>query len=242
MQNLESKHRTPTHLNDQQYRLESAVLDASAKLNLYEKRLILLAINEARGKEISSESRITLEASKYVETFGGDIQSAYEELKLACKNTFARQFTYHRFSSSGSSIFSRSRWVSQIGCNDEEKYVLLYFAPSIIPILKCLEEKFSNSNSEQISLLSNKYAIRLYDVLVQFQNLGKLTIGVEELRKIFELETDTYRFMSDFKKFALDLSVNQINDKTDLNVTYTQKKTGVQLSSFTFKVKSKPKN
>lgn len=49
--------------------------------------------------------------------------------------------------------------------------------------------------------------------------------------------------MSDFKKRVLDLAVNEINEKSDLKVSYEQVKKGVAIAGFKFKVltKAQPK-
>lgn len=46
--------------------------------------------------------------------------------------------------------------------------------------------------------------------------------------------------MSNFKKFVLDLAVSQINAHTDMTVSYQQKKKGVRVSGFDFRMKMKP--
>ena len=53
-----------------------------------------------------------------------------------------------------------------------------------------------------------------------------------------------YKAMSDFKKRVLDLAVKEINEKSDLKVSYEQVKKGVAIAGFKFKVLTKvqPKN
>ena len=63
----------------------NSLINASFKLDLIEQRLIILAITEARetGTGITSDSSLTVHASKYTETFGGERQAAYKALKTA---------------------------------------------------------------------------------------------------------------------------------------------------------------
>ena len=95
---------------------DNALINASFNLDLVEQRLIILAITEARETEqgISSNSFLTVHASKYMDTFGGGRQAAYKALKSACDTLFARQFSYQSLTETGTRKLHRSRWVSEI--------------------------------------------------------------------------------------------------------------------------------
>ena len=55
------------------------------------------------------------------------------------------------------------------------------------------------------------------------------------------LDDGEYKAMNDFKKRVLDLAVNEINEKTDLTVSYTQEKRGRTITGFKFTVRTKDK-
>ena len=65
--------------------------------------------------------------------------------------------------------------------------------------------------------------------------------GVKYFRGQLGLESDEYQTMSNFKKRVLNLAVEEINEKSDLNVSYTQKKKGRKIAGFSFTVHEKPK-
>lgn len=223
---------------------DNALINASFNLDLVEQRLIILAITEARETEqgISSNSFLTVHASKYMDTFGGGRQAAYKALKSACDTLFARQFSYQSLTETGTRKLHRSRWVSEIVYMEGEASVQLIFAPAIVPLITRLEKNFTSYETEQISLLSSKYAVRLYELLIAWKSIGKVSFDLEDFRDKIGLGSTEYRPMSNFKKFVLDLAVAQINAHTDLTVSYEQKKKGVRVSGFTFRMKMKSKN
>ena len=55
------------------------------------------------------------------------------------------------------------------------------------------------------------------------------------------LNDDEYKIMGNFKLRVLDLAVNEINEKTDLTVSYTQEKKGRLIHGFKFTVRTKDK-
>ena len=71
---------------------DNALMNASYNLNLVEQRLILLAIIEAResGKGINANDPLIVHAESYISQFGVAKHTAYQALKDACKDLFAR--------------------------------------------------------------------------------------------------------------------------------------------------------
>ena len=77
---------------------DNALINASYNLDLVEQRLILLAIVEAResGKGINANDPLEVHADNYINQFGVHRNTAYQALKDACKDLFARQLAIKR--------------------------------------------------------------------------------------------------------------------------------------------------
>ena len=114
---------------------DNALMNASYNLSLVEQRLILLAIIEARGsgKGINANNPLVVHAESYINQFGVAKQTAYQALKDACKDLFARQFSYQEKRGRGT-INITSRWVSQVGYIDDLATVELIFSPAVVPV------------------------------------------------------------------------------------------------------------
>ena len=120
---------------------DNALINASYNLDLVEQRLILLAIVEAResGKGINANDPLEVHAESYINQFNVARQTAYQALKDACKDLFARQFSYQEINKRGNVENVLSRWVSEIRYIDDEATVKLIFAPAIVPLITRLE-------------------------------------------------------------------------------------------------------
>ena len=92
---------------------DNALINASYNLDLVEQRLILLSIIEAResGKGINANDPLTIHAESYINHFNVHRNTAYQALKDACKDLFARQFSYQEQRGKGIANIT-SRWVS----------------------------------------------------------------------------------------------------------------------------------
>ena len=215
---------------------DNALMNASYNLNLVEQRLILLAIIEAResGKGINANDPLVVHAESYITQFGVARQTAYQALKDACKDLFARQFSYQESRRKGT-ITITSRWVSQVGYMDNEATVELVFAPAVVPLITRLEEQFTKYDIEQISGLSSAYAVRLYELLICWRSAGKTPIiEITEFRKRLGVLDSEYQRMERLKTGVLVLAMEQINQHTDINVTYKQHKAGRTVTGFSF--------
>ena len=224
---------------------DNALMNASYNLDLVEQRLILLAIIEAResGKGINANDPLTIHAESYISQFGVHRVTAYQALKDACDNLFARQFSYQSKNEKGNIQNHRSRWVSEIIYIDTEATVKIIFAPAIVPLITRLEKQFTKYDIEQISGLSSAYAIRLYELLICWRSTGRTPIiELDEFRKrLGVLETEYIR-TDNLKMRVIELALKQINEHTDITASYEQHKTGRNITGFSFKFKHKKQN
>ena len=220
---------------------DNALINASYNLDLVEQRLILLAIMEAResGKGINANDPLTVHAESYINQFSVHRNTAYQALKDACKDLFARQFSYQEQRPKGIANIT-SRWVSQIAYIDNTASVELIFSPAIIPLITRLEKHFTSYEMKQISYLSTGYAVRLYEVLIAWRSIGKTpVIELTDFRKQIGVLDTEYNRMHDFKKRVLDPSIKQIKEHTDITVEVEQHKTGRFITGFSFRLKQK---
>ena len=226
---------------------DNALIQASYTLDLVEQRLMLLAIMEARetGKGIAPDSLLQIHAHSYAEHFDVNKETAYAVMKDASKGLFDRYVTYHdKNPKTGKDRSFHCRWVDKIGYEKDTGIVYLRFTHDVVPLITRLEQQFTSYDIEQISSLNSTYAIRLYELLIQWRSVGKTPLfDLQQFRQQLGVEPVQYKTMSNFKKYVLDFAVQQVNEHTDITVKYDQHKQGRIITGFTFnfKVKTKPK-
>ena len=154
---------------------DNSLINASYNLELTEQRLILLAIIHARktGKGITSDSKLEIYANDYIQQFQVEKHAAYEALKNAVNNLFNRQFSFQEKSEKGIGVV-KSRWVSRIKYIDSAAILEITFAPDVVPLIMSLEEHFTSYQLQQITQLTSKYAIRLYELIIAWRDTGRV--------------------------------------------------------------------
>lgn len=220
---------------------DNALMNASYNLEVTEQRLMLLAIVYARetGEGITSESKLEICASDYSKQFNVTKEASYKALKSAVNNLFERQFSFQEETKKGIGTV-RSRWVSRIKYIDDSAIIEITFAPDVVPLITRLEKQFTSYQLKQVSQLTGKYAIRLYEVLIAWREIGKVPqIELSEFRRKLGIENHEYKAMNHFKSRVLESSIKQINEHTDITVSYDQHKRGRTITGFSFEFKSK---
>lgn len=221
---------------------DNALINASYNLEVTEQRLIMLAILNARetGDGITAESKLEIYASDYASHFNVSNDAAYLALKNAVLNLFDRQFSFKEEDKNGKIGMVRSRWVSRIKYIDDSATLEITFAPDVVPLITRLEQHFTGYQLKQVSSLTSKYAIRLYELLIAWREVGKTPqIELSEFRQKIGVEDTEYERMHHFKARVLEPAIKQINEHTDITASYEQHKRGRTISGFSFRFKQK---
>lgn len=229
-------------MNKQLVTKDNSLIGASYSLSVVEQRLIFLAIIEAREQKtlIEAGGLLRIYAQSYAKQFDVEKHTSYEAMKRAVEGLYEAGFTYSKLDErSGKIGHYKSRWVDKIGYIDDLGCVELVFASDVIPLITRLEARYTEYELKQVVGLQSEYAIRLYELIIQWRSVGKTNpISLTELREKLGL-VDEYKRIEAFKRRVLDLAVKQINEHTDITVEYEQHKNGKVITGFTFRFKVK---
>lgn len=158
---------------------DNRLIQASYSLGLVEQRLMLLAIVGARetGDGITAESLLTVRAEDYAKHFNVERQAAYMALSDAVETLFNRRATIDIYDKRKDKMRPMVvRWVTAMQYEENEACVTLRFGHEVVPLITKLEEQFTSYELKQIAGLSSAYAIRLYELLMQWKITGKTPI------------------------------------------------------------------
>ena len=218
------------------------LIEASYRLDLIEQRIILYAIVEARETQKGlTEDFVTIEAKRFAQTFGMDEGSVYGQLKEAMKTLFNRFIVSHDIHpESGKERVSMIRWISTASYIDGAGAVQLRFATDMLPYITRLETEFTSYRLEKIGRMSSVHAVRLYELLVQYLSIGKREIEIVWLKETLDI-ADAYSRIESLKRSVIEPALAQINEHSDIRVSYTQRKTGRTVTHLIFAIKPEPK-
>ena len=219
------------------------LIEASYRLSITEQQLVLFAICAARKTStgLVEDTMVFIEAKDFAEQFGLAQNNVYALLKGASDALQKREFELPAIDpTDGKPSIIKVGWLLRQMYRPGSGRVGITFHPDIAPYISRLEEKFTAYRLEHVSKMSSVYAIRMYELLVQFVGLSTRTFELETLKTILGV-ADEYEVISDLKKRVLDVAVTQINKHTDLEIAYVQQKTGRKVTHLIFVIGSQKK-
>lgn len=204
------------------------------KMTLDEKRLLILASPTARMIDASEKDAIEVTAEQFANECGIKVSSAYKQLEVASKNLLNRSFSY---------INERGKrvgvtWV--IRAVYEDGYISVCFPDEVLIMLKAFDASnpFTKYKKENVLLLKGEYSIDLYHIAKKYEGMTTFQMTLEDYKLELGLPK-SYNRINNLKARALEPAIDEINEKTDINITYENVKRGRTVTGLKFTVKPK---
>jgi plasmid replication initiation protein len=214
----------------------NALVEAAYRLSVQEQRIVLACISQVRRDEaVTDEVLYSVRAADLAQLSGTAIEAAYSELKAAALRLKRREvrLTQEPNGKGKKPKVMITGWVQTIFYIEGEGRVELRFTKDMLPYLTELTRQFTKYALTDVAKMESTYAIRLYELLMQWDSLGSREIELEQLREWLQLE-GRYPSIKDFKKWVLDPAVAQINEHSPLTVEWAQRKTGRKVTHLLF--------
>lgn len=218
------------------------IIEASYRLSVPEQRIVLACIAQVRRDEPLTDQKLyNVSAADLAALTGTDQKTAYRDLEEAAARLFERRVTITK-EPNGRTRSPRkmlTRWVQSVVYVEGEGRVELRFGTDMIPFLSGLTEQFTRYSLSAVAKMDSAYAIRLFELLMQWKDEGEREITVVQLREWLQLE-DRYPLFGDVKRWVIDPAVTQINERSPLFVEWAPKKAGRRIVAILFTFREKP--
>jgi hypothetical protein len=203
-----------------------------ANFNLNDYRVYLNAIALIGGvteqgkyiqpKELPREYRLS--ALDFSNQFNIDIKNSYRILKQATNklmNTNIKIEKPELFQTWQINVCERAVY------NEKEGTIDIMFTGSIMEYLKQRTKNFTLYNLKEVADLTSIYAVRLYELMQQFNTTtGMLIYAVDQWREILGVQPTQYKLYHQIKQKVFNQAVEEINTKTGYKLTMTEIKEG----------------
>jgi plasmid replication initiation protein len=215
----------------------NALVEAAYRLSVLEQRILLACISKVRRDEpVTDEVMYSVTAEEISTMAGVPIESSYSQLKEAALRLKRREvrLTQEPNGEGKRSNVMITGWVQTIVYQDGEGRVKVRFNTDMLPYLTELTKQFTKYALADVAKMESTHAIRLYELLMQWDTTGQREIELEKLREWFQLE-GRYPSIKDFKLRVLEPAIAQINEHSPLQAEWTQRKTGRKVTHLLFK-------
>ncbi len=212
----------------------NALIEASYNLTLNEQRIILACAAKLDGrKPMPRDAVFVLSVEEFIDLFGSDPKNAYAEMEEAATKLYERDIRRIE-----GTTRKRLRWVYMAEYKKGEGKVRLGFSPEIAPYLTMLHKRFTSYKLEDVASLRSAYAIRLFEMLVQFSETGLFVISLADFKLRLGLDEKYDRF-SNLKARVIDPAVKDLVTKTSLDIVWQGIKKGKTVDRLEFRFSEK---
>jgi plasmid replication initiation protein len=205
-----------------------------------ELRTVLWVISEIHkkcffGKNQQYEHKvIEISVKKYAEIMGIEVDNVYRDAQKIADGLGSKRFTIKTPTG-----WINLGWISSMEYIRGSGIIRVLIAPDLIPYIMALKP-YTAFKLENILSLNSSHAIKIYQLLVQYKISGERVISIDELRSILGIaDMKAYKSYGAIKRRILEISKNEINTKTDINISYTENKPHKKVESIKFKITEK---
>ncbi len=217
------------------------LINARKAMNIIEMRIFAIGLQALKPRRSSKDKfydtefpRTFIPASKIVEIF--DDNNYLHDLKKICDKMSDSRITIN-YENGG---FKLLHIFQELEYKPEEGLYVQFdikMKPYILDLFET--KKYTKLNVEQIFPLVSSYAVRLLELLFQFQKNDQktisLTINIDDLRIALKVPENAYAGRVDnFRAYVIDEPLAEINEKTDYKIDYAVLKTGRRVTGFKF--------
>jgi len=206
-------------------------------LSLLEQKVILYLISKIKPGDEDFLERI-FEISEFCHACGIDYTSGanYSYIKQTLKKLRDQSIWVTLEDGSETTL----AWIDKVTVSKNSGTIRIRIDDMMKPFLLQLRERFTQYELMYTLAMKSQYSIRLYELLKSYEYLHKHDFAIMDLKHALNIENiKSYARFPDFKRNILDIALREINDLTDIRVSYTIIKSGRKYAALSFSIQTK---
>jgi plasmid replication initiation protein len=203
------------------------LIEANYKLGVVEQKIILCLASNIQPSD-SDFKTYTLPIKEFNKLLGLKGHAKYAELRQITRELMQKVFEVRI-----NKKVIQVAWLSYVAYNESEGTIDIRFDPFLRPYLLELKREFTSYKLENVVKLKSSYAIRIYELLKQYEKLEERSFFLRDLRKILGAE-DIYPAYGNFKQRVLIPAQQELKRKTDINFEIEEIKVGRKVERVKF--------
>jgi len=206
------------------------LVEAKYSMTLQQKRIMIWLVSQIKPDDIDFKEHV-LNIRELIKICQLSGESSYKEIKDI---TFSLIEKGIRIIDITDPENKREIQVSWLSSADYYKgQVKLSFSPKLKPYLLQLKEKFTTINVIDLMQFKSIHAIRIYELLKQYQDIGERTLGIEEIKECCGVK-DKFKQYIEFEKYLLLIAQREINEKSDIYFEFERIKPSRKIEGIKF--------
>lgn len=160
----------------------------------------------------------------------------YASVKQATKKLLTRVIEIERDTPEGVKWYAMPLLVGAQGFKEprDGNYISVQFHQELKPYLLELKERYLQYDIRNLWGLSSVYSVRMYELLKQYEKIGKRYFSLNDLRTRLAIEPTEYLKYNHFKDKVLLKAQGDLGNSTDIAFSMEEHKQGKRVTAITF--------
>ncbi len=220
--------------------MHNNLIQARHRLSLEEIRLMDTIISFIQPED--EDFKIyKISVSILKELYPTERKDIYDVVKRTIEGLLRKPIKIERIDEKGNREFFMANFIADGSYKEGKGYFEVSISARLKPYLLQLKDLFTRIPLRYTYVLRSSYSIRLYELLKQYEQTGFRVDYLPDLKEMLGIKKDEYKDWRNFERIVLKRAVKEINEKTDLEVSYKKKKTGRKITHIEFTIRTKPK-
>lgn len=215
--------------------IHNNVAEASVKLEVSEQRVVAY-LTSLISKNDQDFKVYPIAVKDLAKIIGVASSNLYQTVENTTKNLAKKVMTLRRLDGPGK---LQVAWLSSAEYKDGEGIVELEFSPKLKPYLLQLKEHFTKYPLKDVIRFKSQFSMPIYLLLKQYLTVGYRQFAIEELREKLALGNQ-YAQYGHFKNRVLNAVMKEINEKSSIDIDFSEVREGRKVVAVRFTMKSKP--
>ena len=240
--------RTAKPIAERYVSMSNAVARSAQGLKLSEKRVVAMALAKTDSKptkdaliaQHNNGWTVKFTAEEYVDVYGIDARTAYDQIMEAAKSLMSRQVRTLKETPRGLKE-TFTNWCGQCTYHHGEGWVEIAFTPQIAPHLLALRGTtgYTTYKLKQASALRSIYSWRLFECLQSWGDKGVWSVEIEKFAHAMEVP-ESFKDFGQIRRRVIEPALKELREKDNMLIELELKKSGRKVTGLVFKFKSNP--
>ena len=213
------------------------LVEFKGRMTTNELKLFSIIIADIREQQENTLEKYKIDISILKETT--EHKDFYNYIKEVAFRLEEKSIEVERINNSGKKESFKMRLIYRPLITEDDSHLELLIDKELIPYIIDLKREFTRYQIENILRLNSSYAVRIYELLKQYEKIGIREIEMRDLRHYLGIEEGEYTRFDNFEARVLLPAKKEINNYTDLVIEYKKIKTGRKITSILFEIETK---
>ena len=223
IRNIESKNKVKRKSNQKNEDTSSSIvifqhnnlIEARYSLTLQEKRLILWLISKIQPDEEDFKKH-ELAVQEFMNLLELTGKANYKELQKVTLGLMKKVLVIKR---PDERTLTQVNWINYAHYEEGTGRIQLAFSDAMKPFLLHLKSQFTAIEVTDLMQFKSIHAIRIYELLKQYQDIGERTLTIDEIKECCGVKDKLNQYIH-FEQKLLLIAQREINEKSDIHIEF----------------------